>query len=518
MSFPIRPWVWYTTAGLLAVVVLVATEADSPGEGKEPAKPGTGSVPMFGGSPARNMVNLVDRNILIDFAVRPKGKEKNVKWTAVLGNRSYGGPIITGGRVFIGTNNERPRDPKVRGDKGVMMCFREADGTFLWQIVHDKLESGEANDYPREGVASAPCVDGDRLYYVSNRCAIVCADVQGNEKTKKGKVLWTYDMVKELDVYPCQLANSSPVVVGDLVYALTGNGVDSHTAKLVKPKAAAFVAVNKNTGKLAWSSNLPGAKVMRGQWSNPTAATVNGKTQVIFAGGDGFLYGFEAKSGELIWKFDCNPKKATPYKPGGAGQKSFIIATPVVHDNRCYIAVGQEPDDGNGPGHLWCIDITKKPANKDRDLSPVGDKFDPKDPVNKDSGLVWHHGGMVMPKPKDDEREFAFGRTLSTVAVANGLVYAVEMSGYLQCLDAKTGKKYWENDFQESTWCSPYVVDGKVFVGTDAGELYVFKHGKTKNKLKQITIGGTIKVPPVACNGVLFVNSSSNLYAIAATK
>ena len=73
------------------------------------------------------------------------------------------------------------------------------------------------------------------------------------------------------------------------------------------------------------------------------------RTAEIFAGGDGWLYSFEAKSGKLLWKFDCNPKKATPYKPGGGGQKCFIIATPVVHDNRCYIAVGQEPENASAP-------------------------------------------------------------------------------------------------------------------------------------------------------------------------
>jgi outer membrane protein assembly factor BamB len=515
MSFSFRPWVRYLAVGVLAVVVLGCTRQVGLGEDSE--KTSGGSMPMFGGSPARNMVNLVDRGIPDDFAVK-KGKEKHVLWVAALGNLAYGGPTIAGGRIFVGTNNERPRDKSVKGDRGVLMCFRQSDGKFLWQIVHDKLDD-EANDNRLLGVLSTPCVDGDRLYYVSNRAELVCADVKGDEKTGKGKVLWTYDTIKELDIYPCQASNCSPLVVGDLVFVITGNGVNVQNRTLPKPKAADFIAVNKKTGKLAWSSNLPNGNIMDGQWSNPTAATVDGKTQVIFAGGDGWLYSLEAKSGDLLWKFDCNPKKATPYKGvGRGGEKCFIIATPVVHDKRCYVAVGQEPDDGPGIGHLWCIDITKKPKNKDRDLSPVGDNFDPKAAVNKDSGLVWHHGGKVPGKPKDDEREFVFTRTLSTVAVVDGLVYAAELAGYLQCLDAKTGKKLWEHDFQEQTWCSPYYVDGKVFLGTDGHALYVFKHGRTKPEPKKIDVGQPIKVPPIAAGGVLYVNSGSYLYAISAKK
>ena len=79
-----------------------------------------------------------------------------------------------------------------------------------------------------------------------------------------------------------------------------------------------------------------------------------------------------------------------------------------------------------------------------------------------------------MPKPTDGGREYVFGRTISTVAVHDGLVYAAELDGYLHCLDAKTGKKYWEHDLKDGTWCSPYYVDGKVYIGTDDGDLYVF--------------------------------------------
>src|SRR4029079_6570782 len=101
----------------------------------------------------------------------------------------------------------------------------------------------------------------------------------------------------------------------------------------------------------------------------------------------------------------------------------------------------------------------KEPANKEKDLTPVNDNFDPKDPVNKDSGLVWHYGGVA----EEWERNFVFGRTISTAAVHNGPVYISELEGYLHCLDAKTGRKYWADELDKSElWGSPYWVDGKV--------------------------------------------------------
>jgi outer membrane protein assembly factor BamB len=198
----------------------------------------------------------------------------------------------------------------------------------------------------------------------------------------------------------------------------------------------------------------------------------------------------------------------------------------VIHDNKLYIGVGQDPEHKKGVGHLWCIDITRKPANEARDLSPysppkveVPDKFDPKDPRNKGSGLVWHYGGK---NPDEEGREFIFGRTLSTCAVHGGLCYAGEFDGVLHCLDAKTGKKYWEHELGADTWSSPYVVDGHVYMGNERGEIHIFKHGKKKELVRKIAmtnkLGTKVRATPVAVNGVLYVITENPCRLWAITK
>ncbi len=467
--------------------------------------------PMFGRTDARNMVDPAAKNIPDTFSVK-RNKEKGVKWKAVLGGNAFGGPVIAGGRVFVGTNNDKPRDPKVMGDKGVVMCFDEATGKFLWQIVHDKL-GNDAQDYNEQGVVSTPTVVGDRLYYVSNRCEVVCADAA------KGQIIWSLDMIKELHVSPGGLegcvSSCSPLVLDDMVYVVTSNGVEQGTGKPAAPDAPSFLAVHGDTGKVAWSSNLPGANIMDGQWSNAAAVEVNGKKQVLFPGGDGVLYAFEPKTGELIWKFDCNPKKSIFKPANGAATRNYLMATPVAVDGKIYIGVGREPEMGPGIGHFWCIDATKKPTNKEKDLSPVEDNFDPKAAVNKDSGLVWHFGGLITPKPAGGEREYRFGRTMSTVAVHDGLVYAAELDGFLHCVDAQTGQEYWQHDMGGATWASPFYVDGKIYMGTDSGDLLIFKAGKEDNEPIKIDMGSPMKGPPVPANGVLFVNNGAMLYAIS---
>jgi outer membrane protein assembly factor BamB len=137
--------------------------------------PGGGDWPMWGGTPDRNMVSNM-KGLPAAWDVNSK---KNVKWVASLGSQAYGNTIVSGGKVFVGTNNELARDPKQPGDRGVLMCFQESDGEFLWQITHEKLPAGRVNDWPYQGIASSPLVEGDRLYYVSNRCELICADVEG---------------------------------------------------------------------------------------------------------------------------------------------------------------------------------------------------------------------------------------------------------------------------------------------------------------------------------------------------
>jgi outer membrane protein assembly factor BamB len=453
---------------------------------------GSGDWPMWGGSPDRNMVSG-ETGLPAAWNVKTG---QNIKWVVKLGTTTYGAPVIAGGKVFVGTNNGGNLRPGIEGDKGVLVCLDEKTGKFLWQATHDKMPTGSINDWPEQGIVSAPLVEGDRLYYVSNQCQLVCADVNGfldgendgpyrDEKHKDkldADIIWILDMFKDLKVFPHNLATCSPVGWGNLVFATTSNGVDDSHEKPPHPDAPDLIAVNKHTGKVVWQRSDPGANVLHGQWSSPALGLVHGKPQVVFGGGDGWCYAYEPATGELIWKFNLNPPDAK-WLPGGRGTKSNIIATPVVWEDKVFLGVGQDPEHGGGAGHLYAIDATGR-----------GDITE--------TGRIWHVGG-------ED-----FGRTLSTVAVADGLVYAADLVGFLYCLDAKTGRRYWRHDTFASLWGSPYVVDGKVFLGTTDGEVIVLRHGKEHAELAVNDQQSTIYSTPVAANGVLYVTSRQALCAI----
>ena len=379
--------------------------------------------PMFGGTPSRNLVNTVDKGIPTDWNNDPDNMKdwKNIKWVADLGSKGYGGAVVSRGKIFVGTNNGLPRDKRDKDkegkaiDKGVLMCFNQADGKFLWQAVYDKLPAGRVNDWPDEGICSSPVVEGDHLYFVSNRAQLTCASVNGYQegleptmpdvKDGMGKVIqsyrgktdagiyWRLDMMKDLGVFPHNLSTCSPLIVGDTIFLITSNGVDEGHINIPSPEAPSFIAVNKKTGKLIWKNNFPTARLaearkagqnvsieklkdqglvlMHGQWSNPVyAEPKGGKPQVVFPGGDGWLYSLDPKTGDLIWKFDCNPKDSF-YKLGKDGTRNDFVCTPVVWEDKVYIGTGQDPEHEKGVGHFWCIDITKaRQRTRRKDLSP----------------------------------------------------------------------------------------------------------------------------------------------------
>ncbi len=453
----------------------------------------TQQTAMWGFSPSRN---LFSPETSLPEKWNPKSGE-NIEWTTTLGSQTYAGPLVFDGKVFVGTNNQGLRNPKLIGDRGVIMAFRESDGTFLWQSTHDKLPAGRVNDWPQQGICSTPFVEQDRLYYVSNRCEIVCIDSEGfldgendgpildetDASEIDGDLVWTYDMIDQLDVFPHNLATCSPVGVGDLLFVITGNGVDEGHVHIPSPFAPSFIAVNKNTGQLVWESALPGEGILHGQWSNPAYAVIDGVPQLIMPGGDGWVYSLEPESGNLIWKFDCNPKDSA-WELGGRGTRNAIIATPVVYDEKVYIGVGQDPEHGEGVGHFWAIDATG-----------TGDVTE--------NGAIWHFG---------DEK---FHRTISTAAIHDGLLYVADLSGFVYCLDVKTGEHYWTYDTFAAIWGSPLVADGKVYIGDEDGDVSILRTGKKKELIFEVNMGSAVYTTPVANEGVLYIASRNTLFAIA---
>ena len=456
------------------------------------------------------------------FSELVMGACQNLKWVALLGSSSFESPTIAGGKVFIGTNNGVPRDSRHKGDRSLLQCFDERTGAFLWQLVVPKLKSGKVNEWEGLGLLSSPAVDSNRVYVATTRGEVLCLTTAGlgagnvgpfideaqytagpdaapiPSGPKDADIVWRYDLMGELGSYPHNGTRTDPLVLGDLVYLGTCNGVDWTHVNIPSPETPSLVALNKRTGELAGEDNAHiSRRIFHGQWSSPSAGKVGGRWLILWGGGDGFCYAFEAapveENGQKllkeVWRADCNPdgyktRNGRPIKYPAADGPSEILATPVFWKNRVYVAIGQDPDRGEGQGNLVCLDATK-----------TGD-------ITK-SGVLWHYQGLK--------------RTLSSVSITpDGLLFAADFSGYVHCLDAETGLLYWRHDLKSHIWGSPLVADGKVYIGNEDGDFTILAANRRKKVLSVVELGDTIYSSAATANGVLYINSMNLLFAVEA--
>jgi outer membrane protein assembly factor BamB len=459
----------------IASAIVVAAAAEGPAD-----------WPMWGGTPSRNMVSDM-KGLPTSWDVKTG---KNVKWVAELGSQSYGNPTVADGVVMIGTNNEMMRDPKQPGDRGVLMAFNEDSGEYMWQATFEKLSSGRANDWPYQGIASSAAVVRGVAYFTSNRGQIIAADIQGfhdgendgpyKDEKFTGKndldIIWMFDMMEEVGSFPHNLSNCSPVIDGGLLYCTTSNGQDESHVNIPSPKAPSIIAIEIESGKLKWEDNSVGDRVLHGQWSTPAVGDIGGVHQVVHGQGDGWVRGYEAATGKKLWEFDTNPKDSVWPKT-----RNEVISTPVIYNNVVYIANGQDPEHGEGVGHMYAIDATKR-----------GDITQ--------SGLIWHFDKIR--------------RSISTAAIKDDLLYIADFSGFFHCLDLKTGKPYWTHDMFAAIWGSPMLINDKVYLGDEDGDVVVVEHGKTFKLVSEMNMGSSVYATVVPANGKLFIMDRNKLYAL----
>lgn len=476
-------------------------------------------------------------------------------WRAALGATTMRAPVVQDDKIYIGSNNGHGYLDKYPAsvDLGVLLCFRKSDGEFLWQHSNEKRPTGRVHDWPHSGVASRPCVEGDRLWYVTNRGEIVCLDTNGfrdgeNDGLAEGEyntylndadVVWRLDMMTDLGVQPHNISTCTVAVWKDLIFAVTGNGVGaSHLPPLAD--APSFIAVDKKTGKLLWQDDSPGQNVLHGQWGSPTVVDIPGKSQVIFPGGDGWLYSFdphgmrEGKT-ELLWKFDCNPKESV-WKRGGQGNRNNLLHGPTLYGGLLYIATGQDPEHGSGQGRVWSLPICGV-----GDLSPqiVYNKRDPKTPVaqRRQQACVAADGDFTKPNPNSHpewqfeqqdvnrngeiEIEETMSRSLSTIAIKDNLLFVSDVEGILHCLDRRTGKQHWGYDTASSVFSTPTIVADRVYLGTVDGEVLVFglsadleQAAPDGEPLQRIECGSTVNASVVSEGNVLYFTTKNELIAV----
>jgi outer membrane protein assembly factor BamB len=186
-----------------------------------------------------------------------------------------------------------------------------------------------------------------------------------------------------------------------------------------------------------------------------------------------------------LWQFDFDPNA-----PKGDIHKflsnrkegpSDIYGMPVFADKRLYVAGGGDIFWGKNEAWLKCIDPTGS-----GDITT--------------SGTVW-----TLPLDK---------HVMATPAVYNGLVFIADMGRKIRCIDAATGRQYWEQEAAGDFWASPLIADGKVYIGTKKGDFWVLDATREKKVRGTMDFKKSISGTATAANGTLYVATMTNLYAL----
>jgi outer membrane protein assembly factor BamB len=478
--------------------------------------------PQWGQAWSRNMVSP-EQGLPESFDPQ---SGRNIQWAAELGTETHSSPIVAGGRVYIGTNNGHPRDPAQHGDRGVLMCFEEKTGRFLWQLLFPKRDEDIYFDWPNSGISSPVTVEGDRVYFVNNRGVVVCIEpppIGGGAATNAPvgaavpKTVWQFDLTTGAGIWSHDAAHSSILVHGDYLYLNSGTGVDNTHKRIRTPDAPSLVVLDKRTGRfVAREDEHIAPNIFHSTWSAPSLATVNGRPLIFFAAGNGVVYAFETvKNGVMesssngavandssarhsntpplhsplflakVWQFDFDPgapkTNVHQYNSNRQESPSDVFGMPVFDHNRIYVAGGGDIWWGKHEAWLKCFDATR-----------TGD-------ITTNS-LVWSY-----PLQK---------HVMSTPAIYRGLAFIGDVGHTFHCVDAETGQACWTHEIKGEAWASPLVADGKVYFGTRSGAFYVFAANREKKLLSTIDLGRPVSSTAAAANGVLYVATMSHLYAV----
>lgn len=528
--------------------------------------------PSWGGQPSRNMASETEKGLPDWYALggmnfNPAAR-KNIKWVAKLGGCTCGSPIVSHGKVFIGTQGESGDD--------VLLCLDEQTGRELGRFIC-RRPNGRGEHW---GVCSTPTVEGDRLYLVTPYGEAVCVNVTSwltshaaaSAEESDRHIVWKYDMAEKLRVEQHHTASCSPLVLGDFVYVCTGNGRFQTPERPFHPLTPSLVAFNKRTGQLvARDDEQIGEQLWRGQWSSPSAAMVDGKAQILFATGNGLCYGFEPVDpagrvipdkwitetlrGPIVYYIDVEGKNIAGLTPAQYAKAHHVLspkdkpALPL--EFRYSIKMPATTPIGSIPkARVPNVPILKKvwwfdclpPEYRNAPFYARGNKGDGKrHPCDIIATPVFYRNRVYVAIGGDPEHGSKNSRgrlvcfdatktgdvtrsgfiwsydklnaTLMTVAIADGLLFIIDEARVVHCLDAVAGREYWTYELKSDRGVltsALLAADGKVFAGKS-----ILAASKTLKVLGTIESNASTSCSaPCVANGVLFTVHGNRLWAV----
>jgi len=341
-----------------------------------------------------------------------------------------------------------------------------------------------------------------------NRVFLQSASAEGKDRSlicldaTNGKVLWTRTTTGSPAKTHVRntLASSTPAVEGDSVFVVfwDGKNVSLHAHSV--------------QGELIWKQDLGSHTSQHGPGFSPVVH--DGKVFVVNdQDGSSVVLAFDARKGEKIWKAErkafraCYATPLVNVKPDGTTE--LIVATTAG-------ITGYDPTTGlENWDYTWSFSGMALRAV----ASPIiasGLVI-----ANSGAGEGGRHVIAVRLGGKGDvtkthlawENRKSFPYVPSLVASGDHL-YSVTDEGFAACHVAKTGEVVWRKRIGSPVTASPILVDGKVYVIGEDGEVYVFEAATTYKLLAKNSMGEPVMSSPAVSNSRLYIRGKDHLFCI----
>jgi outer membrane protein assembly factor BamB len=392
-----------------------------------------------------------------------KSPEKNLvnDWSLdgrnLLWKAPYGSrstPVVFGDRVYLFNSSGKEDTVQER-----LMCFDANTGKVVWEYHNTVFHS----DAPAHRIAwSAPAVDPEtgNVYVFGVDGHLIAVD-------KNGKKAWDRSLNEELGYVSTHGGRTvSPVVEGDLVVVSAITSAWGENARA----GHRYAAYDKKTGAMVWLVQ-PGQRPYDTTYSPPVVAEIDGQKLLIAGGGDGAVHAMQVNTGKKVWSL--------PYSKRG------INTGVAVDGNMVFFSQSEENLEDAAMGLIAGLDGTKQGELKISDLK-------------------WKNYGPQMG--------------YSNPLVADGVYYQIDNSANLFAYDTATGKELWKQNLGNLQKASPVWADGKIYVGTESGVVYIIKVGREKAEiLSKVKLGEggeseIIIASPAISEGRIFVVSEKAMY------
>lgn len=369
---------------------------------------------------------------------------------------SRSAPVVFGNRVYINTAS---------GDAGTTQERLVALDADTGKLVWEHRASIYLSDVPQHRVAWAPPAVDPRtgnIYVFTVGAQLFCL-------SPEGKVLWDRSLPEEYGAVTTHGGRTtSPIVDGDLVIL---NALVLAWGDLGRPGNRYF-AFDKRTGQTVWIA-APQARHYDTNYSTPIVAELPTGRALVVGGTDGAFYALRVNTGEEIWSVDVS--------------KRAILNSAIVRDNVAYITHGEENIGTTEMGMVAAVDAAKTGA------------------LGADA-FKWRTHGFLP--------------TFSSPVMDNERLYSVDNGAILGAFDLKTGTRLWTKTLGTLQKGSPVLADGKLYIGTENGKVFILRPSATGAEILDEDVLGTPDAPeaivasPAVADGRIYIASMENLYAI----